>query len=382
MKILVLNYEFPPVGGGGGKVAEDICGILARRGHQIRVQTSHVKGLPKYEQRDGYQIFRSFSFRSHLDHCSVYEMGAYLLTNLFPVLNHVLFWKPDVVHAHFAVPTGFLAFFVNLLTGVPYVITAHLGDVPGGVPDQTDHIFKAIKPMTTPIWKRAAAVTAVSEFTKQLAVKSYDVNVQTIHNGIDIGNCKQSQTEPQGTVNLIFVGRFNPQKNILFMLALLARILDLNWHLQMVGDGPLKDKVCHKIIEEGLDGRVTLHGWVNPKRVDEIMSKSDILVLPSLSEGLPVVGVAALAHGLAILGSKIGGISDVVIDGQNGSLCSVNDFNEFEQALRSMLLSKKKLRHMKMSSREMAEKFDLVKIAKKYESIFKKVINNKRDTTR
>ena len=90
MKILVLNYEFPPVGGGGGKVAEDICRMLAQKGHQVRVQTSHVKGLPKHEQRDGYDVFRSFSFRRHLDHCSVYEMGAYLLTNLFPALKHVL----------------------------------------------------------------------------------------------------------------------------------------------------------------------------------------------------------------------------------------------------------------------------------------------------
>ena len=382
MKILVLNYEFPPVGGGGGKVSEDICRMLAQKGHQIRVQTSYVKGLPKYEQRDGYQIFRSFTFRKYLDHCSVYEMAAYIVTNFFPALWLTITWKPDVMHVHFAVPTGIIGWLINFITGTPYILTVHAGDVPGGTPDQTDHLFRVIKPFTNPIWKYAAAITAVSNHIRTLALKAYHVPIKTIPNGVELKKCIQSHLYTHNPPRLVFAGRFNPEKNLLFLIDVLARVRNCKWEMDMLGDGRLMEDIKKRINKYNLENRIHLHGWVDSNRVDKLINQSDILLLPSLSEGFPVVGVKALGHGLAILGSKIGGISDLVIDGQNGFLCPVNDFNSFEQALRSMLLSKKKLIHMKMTSREMAEKFDLVKIADKYESIFVEVINNKRGTTR
>ena len=83
------------------------------------------------------------------DTCTVPEMGLYCATSFLPALRHIRQWKPDVVHAHFAVPTGALAWAVSGLTGVPYVLTAHLGDVPGGVPDQTDTLTTT-RSQTTP----------------------------------------------------------------------------------------------------------------------------------------------------------------------------------------------------------------------------------------
>jgi hypothetical protein len=74
-----------------------------------------------------------------------------------------------VIHAHFAVPTGALAFPVSRLTGIPYVLTAHLGDVPGGVPEQTAHLFRLVNPLARILWKSAARVTAVSSFVAGLA---------------------------------------------------------------------------------------------------------------------------------------------------------------------------------------------------------------------
>jgi len=100
MRILVLNYEFPPVGGGGGRVAEDICIGLAKIGHEVRVQTAHWNGLPRVEQKDGYTIFRSWSLRRHAHTCSVGEMGAFIVTNLLPALKHAVTWKPQVIHVH------------------------------------------------------------------------------------------------------------------------------------------------------------------------------------------------------------------------------------------------------------------------------------------
>lgn len=370
MRILVLNYEFPPVGGGGGRVAEDVCRFLAKRGHTIRVQTAYIKGLPKIEERDGYTIYRSFSFRQRADTCTVWEMGAFVIMNLLPSMRHTLIWKPDVIHVHFAVPTGVISWLINRITGIPYVLTVHLGDVPGGVPEQTDHLFRIIKPLTVPIWRYAAAVTAVSDYIRRLALQSYDVSIETIHNGVDLSQCKQSPSNPHHPKRLVFAGRFNPQKNLFFLVDILERVSALDWHMDMLGDGPLMDAIKSKIEQANLADRIHLHGWVDPATVEMIMSQSDILFLPSLSEGMPVVGARALGHGLAILGSNIGGITDVVQNKLNGYLCPVNDTAAFEKALRNMLTSDERLKAMKQESRSMAPEFDLQNIARRYEQIF------------
>lgn len=373
MKILVINYEFPPVGGGGGRVAEDVCRALCQRGHHVRVQTAHIKGLPKVEERDGYCIYRSLSLRRRADRCTVPEMAAFLATNYLPALRHAMTWKPDVMHVHFAVPTGVLGWLVSRATDIPYVLTAHLGDVPGGVPEQTDRLFRWLKPLTVPIWHGAAAVTAVSEYIRQLALASYSVTVTTIPNGMDLSQCQPSPITPHTPKRLMFAGRFNPQKNVLFLVEVLEQVADLDWEMNMLGDGPLMEAVRVRIQDMQLAERVRLHGWVTPETVEDVMSQSDLLLLPSLSEGMPVVGVRALGHGLAILGSDIGGILDVVRHGRNGLLCPVNDMEAFVQALREMLTSDGRLQAMKQASRTLAGEFDLQRIARKYEQIFEAV---------
>lgn len=373
MRILVINYEFPPVGGGGGRAAEDFCRALAERGHAVRVQTAYFRGLPRVEDRDGYKIYRSRSLRRHAHTCSVWEMAAFIVTNLLPSLRHAWGWKPHVIHVHFAVPTGVLGCFVSLVTGIPYVLGTQLGDVPGGVPEQTDRLFKFVFPFTVPIWKRAAAVTVPSEHIRELALESYPVKIETLPNAIDPTGVKQSPPDPHTPVRLVFAGRFNPQKNLIFLIETLDRVSDLDWEMDMLGDGPLLNDVREKIRETGLADSIRMHGWVSPEKVEEVMSESDILVLPSLSEGLPVVGARAVGTGLAILGSRIGGTSDLVEEGENGFLCPLGDAAAFESALRRMLTSDEILTGMKQRSREIAVRFDLRVITGKLERIFESI---------
>jgi len=373
LRIFVLNYEFPPVGGGGGRVAQDLCKSLAARGHEVRVQTSWVSGLPPVEQQEGYTIYRSFVFRRRMDRCTVPEMIMFVLCGLIPAWRHVRRWSPDLMHVHFAVPTGLVAWIVSLLTGVPYVLTAHLGDVPGAMPGQTDWLFSIIKPFTVPIWHRAAHVTAVSNYVGGLASRAYGLSVETLHNGIDLTSCPPEPSSPHAPVRLMFAGRFDPQKNLPFLVDLLARVQDLAWHANLFGDGPQMEVVKARIDQYGLAERITLHGWVRPEQVDLAMAQSDVLILPSSFEGMSVVSVQALGYGLAILGSDIGGLLDVVESGSNGFRCPVGDMEAFESALRTLLSDTSRLEQMKRASRQKAADFDLAKIVSRYEAIFREV---------
>src|SRR5438093_4928142 len=114
MRILILCYEYPPVGGGGGRVAKTIGEEMVRRGHEVRFQTAGMKHLSKRETINGVEIFRTESFRKREDTCDVTEMGLFLLTSFWPTLHHIWGWKPDVIHAHFAMPTGLLAWAAHL----------------------------------------------------------------------------------------------------------------------------------------------------------------------------------------------------------------------------------------------------------------------------
>ncbi|MBX7147977.1 glycosyltransferase family 4 protein [bacterium] len=367
-KILVLNYEFPPVGGGGGRVCQEICSGLAARGHNIHLHTTWFKGLLKTETDSGYTIHRSFTFRRYADRCRVWEMALYIICSVIPVLLLVRRFKPQVIHAHFAVPTGVLAWIVSLCTGIPYVLTAHLGDVPGGVPEQTDGLFKKLNFVIRLIWKRAKGVTAVSGFVATLAKKAYQVPVHIIHNGLNFSGLPAQSAPVASPVRLLFVGRFNPQKNLPFLVHILKDIRSTNWEAHFVGEGPDFTQVKGLIEKFSLKNKITLHGWQNPQDIKKMMASSDVLLIPSLSEGLPMVGVESLGYGLCIFGSNIDGLTDVLEDGVNGVACPLGNLSLFAQKLDELLdVQNGKLMSMKKASLLKRDLFSMSHIIDAYE---------------
>lgn len=374
MRILVTIYEFPPIGGGGGRAAYDICRNLASRGHDVTVLTAHMQGLPSNETKDGIHLVRIRSFRNEAFRASFITMLAYVLAGFWAGLRLISVSRPDIIHAHFAVPSGALAWMLSVLTNIPYVLTAHLGDVPGGVPEKTGRWFRWIKPFTRPIWKRARRVFAVSEYTRQLALQHYPVEVSVIPNGADVKLLAPDEIKINHPPRLVFAGRFVPQKNPLAIVRILSRLKDLNWTCSMLGDGPMFAEVKQEIAQHDLSGRFNLPGWVTPEDVLHRFSKSDILFMPSFSEGLPVVGVQALAKGLAIVASRIGGFLDLVDHAKNGYLIEVDDTGAFSQALRELVSRPEILLQFRKTSLKKALTFDITMVGDRYQSVFQEVV--------
>lgn len=371
MKILVVIYEFPPIGGGGGRAAYDICIELAKRGYQITVITAHMPGLPHEENINGIQIIRIPSLRKEAFRASFVTMLAYVICGVWAGLKHIKKNRPNIIHSHFAVPSGALAWMLSLLTKTPYILTAHLGDVPGGVPEKTDKWFRWLEPYTKPIWKRAKHIVAVSEFTRQLALKHYSVNIQVIPNGIDFTNLVPKRIEINKVPHIVFAGRFVSQKNPLAIIHVLSMLKDLDWTCSMLGNGPMFNDVHKQIQKYELENRFYLPGWVTPDDVLKQFSKSDILFMPSLSEGLPVTGVQALANGLAFIVSDIGGFADLVDNEKNGFLIDVQNTDAFVTALRNLISDPNLLMKFRQASLLKAKQFDIVHVVNEYEKILK-----------
>ena len=196
MKILVISHEYPPIGGGGGQVVADVCTQLASRGHQVYVLTALFGDLPRMDVQGNLTIERIPSCRTQAYRAGFMTMACFILKAIGHGSRIIRRFKPDVIQAHFAVPAGAAAYVLSSLFRVPYVITAHGGDVPGGAPQKTDKWFRLVLPFTRPFWKKAARVISVSEQTRRFALQHYPVDIQVVPNGIDTQACQPGKFDP------------------------------------------------------------------------------------------------------------------------------------------------------------------------------------------
>lgn len=373
MKILVLCYEYPPIGGGGGRMAHQIAAALAKRGHTVRVHTARLEGETEtFTVRDGVDIVRHRSFRKHADHCSVAEMAGYLMGSALPAFRDARRWKPDVVHAHFAVPSGVLAYALHRTLSLPYVLTCHLGDLPGGNPDQTDHLFRMLNPFIKPIWNHAAAVSASSTFARDLAREAYGIEAEVILNGVRMEGAGCA-AKAGGPLQLTAAGRFNPQKNFPWMIRALALVpTSVPWRLTLVGDGPERASIERAIHENRLEDRITLAGWVPAETLNDLLAGTDLFLMPSTSEGNPVAAIEAVKRGAALLTSDIPGLQDLVEEGQNGFRISLSEPAAFAERVARLARDSALLEAFRQQSVIVAKKFDLETISDRFEALLQR----------
>lgn len=369
MKILVISHEYPPIGGGGGQVVADVCAHLAARGHRVYVLTASFGGLARKEVQGNLTIERIPSCRTQAYRAGFATMACFLLKAIGHGSKIIREFRPDVIQAHFAVPAGAAAYVLSGLFRVPYVITAHGGDVPGGAPQKTDKWFRLVQPFTRPFWKQAARVIAVSEQTRRFAQQHYPVDIRVIPNGIDTQACQPGTFNPAQPPRILYIGRFSPEKNAAAVPAILERVRGLDWRCAMLGDGPQMEAVRQSLAQSGLSGRVELPGWVSPQEVNQWLAKSDILLMPSLLDSMPIAGLQGLAMGLALVLSDIGSCPDYIDQGRNGFLVKPGEVDGYAAALRRLLSDKDLLKSARAASRAHAQRFDLTRAIDDYEKI-------------
>lgn len=318
MRILILNYEFPPVGGGGGRVSAALAREFVLKGHTVKVLTSACDTLARHEEIDGYTVKRFSALRRHRDRCSIPEMIAYILLGIIPTLKEVWHFKPDIINAHFGIPTGPLA----LITRRPYVLTIHAGDVPGFMPNEIGIYHHLIRPLTQLIWRQAARVVAVSNGIRRVAHQTAPkLTIDVIPNGIYARSNQPTREIPQKPYKLLFVGRISDQKGLDYLIHSLGRLAGRDdWQLTLVGDGPKCSKIEQLIAHYHLQDRVEITGWLEHEIVQGFYQTHDIFVLPSITEGMPLVMLEAMCFAMPLIGTDVNGIQDLIEPSKNGWL--------------------------------------------------------------
>lgn len=382
MHILVINYEFPPLGGGAGNVSAYIARHVTGRGVKVAVLTSHFKGLPRKEVIDGYEIHRVPVLRRRVYKCSIYEMFSFVANSVIPSWRLARQFRPDLVHIHSGFPTGPLGYWLKVTLGIPYIMTLHGGEVPGFLPEEVGTLHKILAPATRVVWNAASAVIAVSDGLRDLSIQAVPSvnNIRVIPNGVD---CQYFSPAPAhrghgGPFRLLFVGRVVRQKGLSYLLDALATVKAQragDWQLRIVGDGPLRPRLEAQAVQLGIADLVEFTGWLPFERVPVEMQSADLFVLPSIVEGMPLVLLQAMACGLPVVATSVPGSIDLVQPGRNGLLVPAKDASTLAEALSSLFADKASCTGMGKCSREIALTMDWSKIAKSYFTLYQNVLS-------
>lgn len=314
-KILVLNYEFPPLGGGASPVTYELAKRLSETGdYDIDVVTMGYKDLPKYEEVNAHlRVHRVKSWRSKKEICHPWEQLTYLVSGYFKCKELLAKNTYDICHTHFIIPTGVLALKLKNKFGLEYVITSHGSDVPGFNTDRFKLLHKFTGPILRAVSFNAKTITAPSNYLLELILKNISSKLAektvVIPNGIDT-----TKFTPQPKKNYIFSsGRLLRRKGFQYLIQAVSDE-DLGWEVHIAGDGPMMGEL--QTLAAKSKTKVVLHGWLNnnSQEYKDLLEQAAVYVLASEKENASVALLEAMSVGCAVITTNISGCPETVED--------------------------------------------------------------------
>ncbi|HSB38404.1 MAG TPA: glycosyltransferase family 4 protein [Gaiellaceae bacterium] len=241
--------------------------------------------------------------------------------------------RPDIVHAHSS-KMGVLGRLAARLARVPVrVFTAH-GWSFVAYTGLAGRLYLLVERLMRPLTSAVVCVSEASRAQGLVARACNPARTVVIHNAVDVRSFG-SRAEANGPVRVVSVGRFAYPKDFSTLLEALERI-GSDCRAALVGEGPGLQEVTSGIVARGLSGRVELLGARGD--VAGVLAASDIFVLSSRSEGLPVSILEAMAAGLPVVATDVGGVTEAVVDGETGLVVPPADPEALAAALERLVV--------------------------------------------
>ncbi len=343
MNLLVLNYEYPPLGGGAGNATYFLAREWAKAGHTVSIITTGFKGYPcKEKGLHGEIIYRLSLGRKRKESSTLFEMLKYVLCAFAYIYIQKKRESYDQCISFFALPTGIVASMLKVCRKIPYIILLRGGDVPGFLNKELHLYHTLTAPITKYIWKKASRVIANSTGLKDLAQKTatqHNVLVEKIPNGVDTQFFMPSSIS-RFKKTFLFVGRFVPQKNCSAILNAFMHFTKNNSAealMLFVGDGPLGKKLQHEA--RALDPQeqyVKIMGWQDKETLKQLYQQAFCFVNPSSEEGMSNTMLEAMACGLPLITSNVSGNNEVCTQNVNGIYSELLNSSALQEAFRYM----------------------------------------------
>jgi len=385
LKILFCNYEYPPLGGGGGVVMAALARELARR-HDVTVLTSQALGLAGASVEDGVRIIRApVFFRRQLAVANLPSMMAFLPSGTLKGFGLLRSNRFDVINTHFVVPSGPVGQFLARVNGIPNVLSVHGGDLFDPSKQSSPHRHAWLRVPIRYMLNAADEVVGQSRDTVRHVAELYGVRrpIELIPLGIErppavTGTPREELGLGRDAFVMVTIGRLVPRKSTLQLVHALASCARADAHLVVVGDGPDTPALQNAAAAAGVAQRVHLLGHVTDAQKYRALAAADIFVSTSQHEGFGLVFLEAMAFGLPVVCYDRGGQTDFLKSRETGHVIKLNDLADFTRALVELHDQPDVRREIGRNNLQRVEAFFIDRCTERYEAVFATVCERRR----
>ena len=382
MRLLMLNNEYPPIGGGTATANYYVIRELVKRGVEVDLITStpltNEYQVDKLGPRS--RIYRVPINNKNPHYQTERELLTYIFRGFFMArkLYRGTEDKYDLCHAWSGLPAGALALLLKWKRGLPYVLGLRGSDVPG-YDVRYRWLYPFLKVPLHSIWGSATALTANSYELRHLALQFRpNEHIDVIPNGIDLERFKLSlptEADHDKVFTILCVARLVERKGIndLIQAAAYLRERRENFKFVFVGQGDKEAELRSQVVQQGLGRWIEFRGSVLHHDVPAVYKEADVFVLPSLNEGMSNAVLEAMASGLPIITTYTGGTAEMLRG--NGILVPKQSPDAIAKAVLELWDHDELRTSMGRRSRSIAELMQWDKVADDYLNLYEKLLS-------
>ena len=401
MRILVITSSFPRFqGDSSGVFILGLCKALQKLGVMVEVLAPHHEGCKRHEIWFGIPVSRFPYFyplrlqrlcygagmlkNMKANPLAFAQLPFFMAAELFRALWIAERGKFDLVHAHWSIPQGVTGLVLKKFRGIPCVVSLHGSDVYAlNVP--------FLRGLNGKVILGSDACTANSKATAERAWKiTGREDIRVIPMGVDIDffskaneRAAAAKHDAKRTKMILYAGRLIDVKGVEFLVKAMPAVLERHTKamLQIVGSGPSKKDLVSLSEQLHLQGKVVFNDAVSQEELVRYYAMAHVFVLPSVmtdegeAEGLGVVLLEAMASGVPVIGSAVGGIPDIIRDQETGLLVQQKDPVDLADKINRVLADKELRQHLSTGGRHFVqERFSWPFIAEKYLEVFRSAV--------